>query len=190
MRLLFTLLLLSLILTQGGCQTLSKYMVPSATKKVLNGGQEQLHKLFIRGMQYQKLDVQQQHVLCEQLKQEYQINPHWQIAWLMAYSLNKNYSCVDQNYTLDLLNIIQTTPEVGAELLWLNKNQIQLHNQIHQNKKLQTKLDKSQKKNKNLKSLLVKKKEEVQEVNSKIQALKEIETKINKKLDDEETIGQ
>ena len=171
MQRLFKLLFFLLILSHQGCQTLSQYPVfPETQEKSMD--QEQVYGLLIQGMQYQQLNKQQQQTQCQKLKLDYQTQTNWQTAWLLVYSLNTDFSCVNLDKTLRLLNDIQQTPEVDPQLLWLNKNQIQLFNTL-------------QKKNRILQNQLNETETQLQQVISKIQALKAIETSINKKLDDE-----
>ena len=170
MQRLFKLLFFSLILSHQGCQNLTEYRSHPAIQEE-RGNQELVNKLFLQGMQYQELSKQQQQTKCNKLKQDYQAQTNWQTAWLLVYSLNTNFSCINLNKTLDLLNDIQNTPGVNAQLLWLNKNQIQLLNNL-------------QKKNNSLQNQLNETEIQLQQVISQIEALKAIETSINKKLDD------
>ena len=173
MQRLFKLLFFSLILSHQGCQTLSQYSVfPETQEKFMD--QEQVYGLLMQGMQYQKLNKRQQRAKCKKLRQDYQNQTNWQTAWLLVYSLNADFSCVNLDKALGLLNDIQHTPGVDSQLLWLNKNQIQLLNNL-------------QKKNNSLQNQLNETEIQLQQVISKIQALKAIETSINKKLDDENT---
>ena len=170
MQRLFKLLFFLLILSHQGCQNLTEYRsLPAMQEERSN--QEPINELFIQGMQYQELNKQQQQTKCNKLKQDYQAQTNWQTAWFLVYSLNADFSCIDLNKTLELLSVIQNTPGVNAQLLWLNKNQIQLLNNL-------------QKKNISLQDQLNETEIQLQQVISQIQALKAIETSINKKLDD------
>lgn len=171
MHRLVKLLFISLILSAQGCQNLGNYITyPSILDEP--AGQEQLNDLFLQGMEYQELNKHQQREKCNSLKQEYKNNPHWQTAWLLVYSLNSNFSCLNLNKTLVLMNKIQNTSGIHTQLLWLNQNQINLIKTL-------------QKSNNSLQNQLNETEIQLQQVINKIQALRAIETSINKKLDNE-----
>jgi len=168
---LIKLLFTSLFLMSQGCQSLSAYM-PYPSTQDNTADQQQLSNLFLLGIQYQELNNQQQKAACITLKQKYQQRPEWETAWLLVYSLNSHWSCLSLNKTLRLMKTIQNTPGIHPQVLWLNKNQIQLIKTL-------------KKSNNNLQNQLNETETQLQQVISKIQALKAIETNINKKLDNE-----
>ncbi len=188
MRHLFKYLFLVLTLTSQGCSTLSQYMSDATTRELSNDS-DQISQLFNQGLQYQQLTKRQKQQRCKLLQQQYKTNADWHVAWLLAYSLNDNDNCISQKRTLELLIHIQNAADVNPQVLWLNKNQIQLFNKLHKLQQLQGKVDKFQKKNNKLQNKLNKAETQLQQVISKIQALKTIETNINKKLDDEHSNG-
>ena len=179
MQLLFKLLFIVLILTTQGCQLLNTFQSPSAAASE----QEQIYRLLQQGRRYAELDEPVQQTICTRLKKDYQTQADWQTAWLLVYSLNTTFNCVNQNETQDLLKAINTALEPEGLLLWLNRNQLQSFNEINS---LQSKISKQQRKNNRLKNKLAVAKKQLEEVNAKIQALKAIETSINKKLDNEQ----
>ena len=179
MQLLFKLLFILLALTIQGCQFLDTLQ----SSPVIPSEQEQIYRLLQQGRSYAELNEPVQQIICERLKKDYQTQADWQTAWLLVYSLNTKFSCVNQNETQALLKAINTALEPDGLLLWLNKNQLESLNEINS---LQSKIDKRQRKNSRLKNQLTVTKKQLEEVNSKIQALKAIETSINKKLDNEQ----
>jgi len=182
MHLLFKLLFILLTLTIQSCQTFNPFQSSENTIEMLNE-QEQIYHLLRQGRSYAELNKPVQQTLCKRLKKDYQTQADWQIAWLLIYSLNADFNCINQKETLVLLKAINTTLEPDALLLWLNKNQLQSLNEINS---LQNNIKKQKKKNNSLKNQLAVTEKELEEVNSKIQALKAIETSINKKLDNEQ----
>lgn len=181
MHCLFKLLFLSVVLACQGCQVLSQY-VPYSSTAESPGKQELTVQLFSQSIRYKELPLLKKQEKCKSLKQRYQTDHDWQVAWLLAYSFNDGYACTSLKEKLLLLRLIQNTPDVSPQLLWLNNNQINLINKLQS---LQAKVDKFQKKNYHLKHQLNDAEIQLKEVISKIQALKAIETNINKKLDDE-----
>ncbi len=186
MQRLFKLLFLSVILGCQGCQMLSQYLPHSITPEPLEAAPDLTAQLFSQGMEYEKLTRPKKKDQCKSLKQSYKNDHNWQDAWLLAYSSNNEYNCTSIKEKLRLLKLIQTTPDLNPQLLWLNNNQINLLNKLQ---KLQSKVNKFQRKNYHLKKQLNEAEIQLQQVISKIQALKEIETNINKKLDDEHSNG-
>jgi hypothetical protein len=182
MQLILKLVFILLTLTMQGCQFLDTFE-SSPEKRLIPSEQEQIYRLLRQGRRYSELNEPVRQTLCIRLKKDYQTQADWQTAWLLVYSLNTDYSCLDKNETLTLLKAINTALEPDALLLWLNKNQLQSLVEINS---LQSKIKKQKKKNNSLKNKLALTKKELEEVNSKIQALKAIETSINKKLDNEQ----
>ena len=182
MQLLYKLLFILLTLTIQSCQTLDSFQ-PSQKKVETPGEQEQIYRLLRQGRSYAELNEPVRQSLCKRLKKDYQTQADWHIAWLLVYSLNTDFDCVNQKETLVLLKEINTALEPDTLLLWLNKNQLQSLNEINS---LQSNIRKQLKKNNSLKNQLAITKKELEDVNAKIQALKAIETSINKKLDNEQ----
>lgn len=195
MQRLLKLFFLFFFLISLGCQAPSSYKKSTKIPGKISIDHKQVFILFTEGMHNQDLTKREQISKCNQLKKGYQTNPNWQTAWLMVYTLNEDYSCMNQKETLNLFKKIQIMPGVSPQLLWLNKSQIlwhsklkqsgKLQSKIKQSGKLQSKLNKVQKKNNSLQNQLEITKNKLEQVNSKIQALKTIETNINKKLDKE-----
>lgn len=189
MQLILRLFLVSIILSTQACQLFTqKKLTPQAHIEPSN--QEQAFNILAQGMQYYKLDEQQQLAKCKEVKLDYKIKPSWQTAWLLTYSLNDEFRCLNLDKTLELLNSIQIMPGVNPQLLWLNKNQIQLFIKLNKLHQLPTKLYRSRKQNNNLQNQLNETEIQRQKALSKIQALKAIETSINKKLNDEQSSGK
>ena len=186
MQRLFKLLFLSLILSCQGCQTLSRYMPYSTTADEPLSNHELMDQLFNQSIKYEQLTIAKKKERCTLLKQRYQTDNVWQVAWMLAYSSNNEYNCTSIKEKLLLLKLIQNTPDVSPQLLWLNNNQINLFNKLQA---LQAKVNRFQKKNYHLKHQLNEAEMQLQQVISKIQALKAIETNINKKLDDKHSNG-
>ena len=138
--------------------------------------QAQIYNLFIRGMRYSELDESQLKIACKQLKEDYASQADWQIAWLLVYAVNHNFSCISLNKASELLHAIEADPSVSNQLQWINHHQINV-------------LDILQKSLTNKANLMVKLKKaqaELEQENNKIEELKAIESDINKKLDDDE----
>jgi len=171
--------LLCLTLTLQGCQLLSS---PNLSAKVESTEaeleQDQIHRLLRQGIRYDTLSTEERHVVCKRLKLDYQEHEDWQTAWLLIYSLNKNFDCINAKQTLILLKTIHAKKDFNLHLQWLNNNQIQLLNKLN---RLQSRNNLFQRKNNSLKSKLNEAEVQLQDVISKIQALKIIETTINQK---------
>jgi len=171
----------------SGCQSLnnlkssfydSQKSEPSAPFATIEHDEEKFYQLLFLGNHYSRQTKDQQQLNCKQLKQQYDKKKNWQQAWLIAYSLNKNFSCISLSKTLSLLKEIQTELKPTDSLYWLNENQIQLFNTLSY---LQSKNRKYKRKNAGLKEKLNEAEIQLQDVISKIQALKVIETTINQK---------
>ncbi len=136
--------------------------------EVSHSEQMQLHTLILQSVRYQKQNKQQRKLECARLKKSYAVHADWHTAWLLVYALNENFSCVGLTQSLRLLNAIQQTPDLSAQLRWLNKNQIDLLAKLRKVQKAKNALTNQLKKE-----------------NSKIEALKAIESDIKDKLDNE-----
>ena len=179
MQLLFRLFCFLLILNSSGCQIYSRAQEPLTISSEAQD-QQQLYNLFERSTRYNDLSKLQQEAECIKLKQDYKTQAYWYTAWLLAYPLNSNFSCVNLDKMLELLNVIQTAPDSNHQLRWLNNNQIDLL----------TNIDKLQKKSSSLRKQLKTAQKRLKKANSKIKALRAIETSINKKLADEQANQQ
>jgi len=177
MQLLYNLLFILLTLTIQSCQTFDAFQSSQKKAETLSE-QEQIYRLLRQGRSYAELKKPVQQTLCKRLKKDYQTQADWQISWLLVYSLNTDFHCINQKETLALLKEINTALEPDTLLLWLNKNKIQSLNKINS---LQRNIRRQLKKNNSLKNQLAITKKELEDVNAKIQALKAIETGINKK---------
>jgi len=178
MSILFKFFLIFIILTTQGCQLIPSYQSfkQKTTKAELD--QDQINRLFRQGNRYNKLSKEEKKVVCKHLNQDYQKVADWQTAWLLVYSLNDDFNCVNLKDTLILLKVIQANKNLNTPLQWLNANQIKVLNKLN---RLQTKNNKFQRKNNSLKGKLNEAEIQLQDVIAKIQALKVIETTINQK---------
>jgi len=175
----FKITLLLSLLTLQGCQLLSPANVSAKVKSTeAELEQDEIYRLLRQGKRYNTLTTEERYVVCKRLKLDYQEHDDWKTAWLLVYSLNKNFDCINSKQTLILLKSIQEKSGFNLHLLWLNTNQIQLLNKLNQ---LQSRNNHFQRKNNNLKSKLNEAEIQLQDVISKIQALKIIETTINQK---------
>ena len=138
--------------------------------------QAQAYNLFLRGAKYAELDKQQRKIACKQLKLDFKTQEDWKTAWLLAYAVNYNFTCISLNRSIELLNIIKNDPDTIPQLHWINNNQIN-HLKI---------LQKSVTAKANLAIKLKKSEDELKQESSKIEELKAIESDINKKLDNAE----
>lgn len=179
MQLLFRLFSFILILSGLGCQ-INRHDQEPLTISSEAQEQQQLYDLFKHGIRYHELSNLQREAECIRLKQDYKTQAYWYTAWLLAYPLNDNFSCVNLDEMLELLNVIQTTPDSNQQLRWLNNNQIDLL----------TNLDKLQKKSNSLRKQLKTAQKRLKKAKAKIKALRAIETSINKKLADEQADQQ
>ncbi|MBL1319900.1 MAG: hypothetical protein COA63_002400 [Methylophaga sp.] len=136
--------------------------------------QVQIYNLLEQGRRYAGLEGPQLKIACQQLKEEYRIQADWQSAWLLVYAVNHNFSCININRTIELLQVLEADPDTSASLLWMNNNQINVLNRI---RKLQTERT-------YLSNKLKKAQTALKQENSKIEELKAIETDMNKKLDE------
>lgn len=188
MSALFKLFLILSILILQGCQLLNSSRPPTKEKVIETGEQhDQVHYLLRLGNQYSKLSKEGQQQACKQLIIDHKVQGDWQSAWLIVYLLNNNFNCLTQTESLQFLKTIELNKNVAVPLKWLNRNQINLLNDLisSQNKKNSFK-----RKNNNLKTELNNVKIQLEqaeiqlkEVISKIQALKIIETTINQKTE-------
>lgn len=181
------LIYVCIVISLSGCQLLndlkssfnnsqeSESSAPFATDQ---NDEEKLYQLLFLSSQYSRQTQEQQQLNCKQLKQQYEKKKNWQQAWLIVYSLNKDFSCISLSKTLSLLREIQTELKPTNSLYWLNDNQINLLNKLSY---LQAKNKKFKRKNAGLKEKLNEAEIQLQDVISKIQALKVIETTINQK---------
>ncbi len=186
MHLFLRLFLLLILLSNQACQftTPKNTKITQKTNKQLVN-QKQVYQILDQGMIYYNFDKQKKAAECKKLKQKYKNKPDWQTAWFLVYSLNTEFRCLRLGRTLELLNSIQIMPGVYPQLLWINENQLQLHQKLNKLHKLPIKLNRTLKQNNNLQNQLNETEIQRQEAISKIQALKAIETSINKKIEDE-----
>ena len=170
-----------LILTTQGCETLSKYQ-PSSTIFSSSDEQDQIYRLVRQSKRYDELSKRKRQATCKRLKLDYQILADWQTAWLLVYSLNDDFNCIDKDKTLELLQAIREAQGTSTQLQWLNNNQIillmELDKQKTKNKSLSIRLNKAQLEQ-------IQTQQQLKKANAKLQALQAIETNINKKLDNE-----
>ncbi len=167
-------ILLILALTQG-CQLLNSSRLNSAE-------QEQIDKIFFQASQYSSISDKEQLSSCEKLKNEYSKTEHWPAAWLMLYSLNKDFKCINLSDSIKLSKVLQNNENFAEQLKFLNQHQIHLFNQMQE---LQHTNFQYKKNNHALKSKLKHVDGKLKDLSSKIQALKIIETTLNKKLSDD-----
>ncbi len=130
MQLLYNLLFILLILTIQSCQTLKPFQSSPKTVETPSE-QERIYRLLRQSRSYAELNRPVQQSLCKRLKKDYQTQADWQLAWLLVYSLNADFNCVNPQETLTLLKAINTDLKPDALLLWLNKNQLQSLNEIN-----------------------------------------------------------
>ncbi len=177
----FCLFIFLLVVTTTGCEILSTYQ-PTSTIFSTSDEQDQIYRLLRQSKRYDELNKRQRLATCKRLKLDYQILSDWKTAWLLVYSLNDDFNCINQDKTLELLKVIQEAQGTSTQLQWLNNNQIILlmdldkHKTMNNNLSIQ--LNKTQ-------LQLIKTQEQLKKANSKLQALTAIETNINKKLDNE-----
>ncbi len=176
------LLLIGFLLVLQSCQLISENQPPIGASTPIFVEQQQIYQLFRLGELYSDLDQRQQQSLCKKLIEDYQQQADWQSAWLLVFSLNQNFSCLNLNKSLKMLTDIQTKQETDSPLSWLNKNQLLL---LNKQKNLQSKKNRFYRKNLTLQKQLNETETQLQDVIYKIQALKAIETNINRKLDTE-----
>jgi len=175
-----------IVLTSSGCQLLTDWETSfnnSAEKQdkvdVIEDPQlEQSYQLLQLSNLYGGKSAKEQKIICEQLKDNYEVQKDWHTAWLIAYSVNSNFNCVNIKKTLGLLKNIQQQQQVSSLLYQLNYNQIQILKKLSY---LQSKNWNFRHKNNILKKEITEAEIQLQEVIAKIQALKVIETTINQK---------
>jgi len=175
-----------IVLTSSGCQLLTDWEASfnnPAEDTGIDGVQvatqlEQSYQILQLSNLYGSKTLQEQKLICEQLKSKYEVKKSWLTAWLIAYSVNNNFNCVNIKGTLALLKSIQQLQGVSSPLYQLNSNQIQILKKLSY---LQTKNWNFRHKNSVLKKEITEAEVQLQEVISKIQALKVIETTINQK---------
>ncbi|MBE0470738.1 MAG: hypothetical protein IBX55_14680 [Methyloprofundus sp.] len=190
--------LFSVIFTLQGCQPYFKHLFQplesvadtdqEQTYDVLTGiQQEQVYYLLKRTQQYSVLDKKQSTLACKELTLEYEKNPDWQIAWVLVYALNSDFSCVNLGDAIKLLKAIQAQQAGGMQLQWLTKAQIKvledIKEQYNKNSSLRSQLKASEGQLAMTQEQLGIAQDQLVELSSKIQALKAIESSINKKLD-------
>ena len=191
-------ILFSLIFTIQGCQPYFKNLF-QPSEPVADTGQEQaydvlrriqqgqVYDLIKRTQQYSILNKKQSMLACKELTQEYGKNPDWQVAWVLVYALNSDYSCVKLGDAIKLVDAIQTQQSAGLQLQWLNKMQIKvledIKRQYNKNSSLRGQLNESKEQLAITQEQMEIAQEQLIELSSKIQALKAIESSINKKLD-------
>ncbi len=178
--------LLILLLTIQSCQTKlpresqqkssQQLLIEPEKKPAADLIKQQLYNFLKQGMQQHKLDKNQKQLKCESLKQNYHQKADWQTAWLLVFSSDAEFSCINLHEKRGILNSFANSKEVIQPLHWLTVNQNYLLSSISQLKK----------KNKALKRQLNNAKKLVIESNQKIEALKAIEDGINKKLNESE----
>lgn len=169
------ILILSLLSLQG-CQPMPKRIAASNT--TTEQSQDKTLSLFRQGNRYSELSPEEQQTICKRLLLDYQEHSDWQTAWLLIYSLNNNFKCVNLKKTIDLLKSIQSDITVNPSLQWMNIQQLKLLNKYQS---LQSRNNRYLKKNGHLKTQLNEAEIQLQNVISKIQALKVIETTLNQK---------
>jgi len=171
---IFTVLTL---LTVQGCQFMpTKRALSNVSTQEQN--QDKILSLLRQGNRYSNLSTKEQQAVCKRLTLDYHQHEDWQTAWLLIYSLNNNFKCVNLNKTIALLKSIQTDITVNPSLQWMNIQQLKL---LHKHQSLQLRNNKYLRKNSHLKTQLNEAEIQLQNVISKIQALKVIETTINQK---------
>jgi len=190
--------LFSFIFTLQGCQpyfkTLFQPPEPVAetdqkqTYDVLRGIQQgQVYDLLKRTQQYSVLNKKQSTRACQELTQEYDNNPDWQVAWMLVYALNSDFSCVKLGDAIKLIDTIQAQQSAGLQLQWLNKAKIKvlkdIKKQYNKNSRLRSQLKESERQLVITQEQMGIAQDQLIELSSKIQALKAIENSINKKLD-------
>ncbi len=181
---LLKIFIIFIVVTSSGCQLLTDIhstfydTTDDSVKVPAKFKIQQLYPLLEDSTVYSSMSVKQQKIICEQLKSAYKIQKDWQTAWLMAYSVNQNFTCLSLVDTLNILTKIQQQQPPASPLYWLNIHQINLLNKLSY---LQSKNKKFKRKNKLLKENLNKTTLQLQDIVSKIQALKIIETTINQK---------
>lgn len=176
---LFKIILLASIVTIQGCQLLPpSHLLPKVKFTEAELEQDQIYRLLRQGNRYSALTNEERDVVCKRLKLDYQEHGDWQTAWLLVYSLNSHFNCINFKQSIILLKTIQAKNDFNLHLKWLNNNQLQLLNKLN---RLQSRNNIFQRKNNNLKSKLNEAEIQLQDVISKIQALKIIETTINQK---------
>ena len=173
---LLPIFLILTLLTVQGCQLMPIHSIANESTQEQN--QDQILSLLRQGSRYSDLSKKEQQTVCKRLTLDYQQHNDWQTAWLLIYSLNNNFKCVNLSKTITLLKSIQADIAVNPSLQWLNIQQLQLLNK-HQS--LQTRNNRYLRKNSHLKTQLNEAEIQLQNVISKIQALKVIETTINQK---------
>ncbi|MCF7970700.1 MAG: hypothetical protein K9L22_05980 [Methylococcaceae bacterium] len=189
MQQLTKFVLLSLIFTVQGCQPYFKaWLYPEKPQALKSQAltsiglteQEQVYDLLKRTQQYSELNKNQSKFACQELTEEYDKDPSWQIAWVLVYALNTDFGCLKPNDAIKLIDKIQAEQSAGLQLQWLNKMQVNvlqaINVQRNKNRRLRNRLKEYQEQ-----QALAQ--EQLKELSSKIQALKAIENSINKKLD-------
>jgi len=175
-----------IVLTSSGCQLLTDWKTSlnnSSEELAITDGQvissvKQSNQLLQLSNLYGSKTPKEKKFICEQLKADYKIDKNWHTAWLIAYSVNSNFKCLNIKKTLVLLNEIQQQQETSCPLYQLNDNQIKILKSLSS---LQSKNWNFRNKNNILKKEITEAEIQLQEVISKIQALKVIETTINQK---------
>ncbi len=170
-----------ILVTSSGCQLLSSISTAfndTTDNSVKVPANQQLYQLLVDSSVNSNKPIKQQKLICEQLKSAYKIQNDWRTAWLIAYSVNRNFTCLSLVDTLNILTKIQLQQTPSSPLYGLNRNQINLLKNLSY---LQSKNKKFKRKNNLLKNKLNKTTAQLQDVFSKIQALKVIETTINQK---------
>ncbi len=191
-------ILFSFVFTLQGCQPyLKNFFQPSKSIEstaheqpydvVRRIQQGQVYDLLKRTQQYYVLNQKQRTLACKELRLEYDKNPDWQVAWLLVYALNSDFSCVQLGEAITMLGVIQTQQSAGLHLQWLNKEKIKIlesmKEQYNQNRRLRNTLKKSEEQLAITQEQIEIAQDQLVELSSKIQALKAIESSINKKLD-------
>jgi len=190
--------LFSFIFTLQGCQPYFKnlFSPPESVAGTDQGQtydvlrviqQGQVYDLLKRTQQYSVLNEKQSTRACQELTQEYDKSPDWQVAWVLVYALNSDFSCVKVGDAIKLLDMIQTQQSSRLQLQWLNKAQIKvledIKEQYNKNSSLRSQLKKSEEQLVIAQEQMEIVQDQLVELSSKIQALKAIESSINKKLD-------
>lgn len=191
-------ILFSFVFTLQGCQPYFKNLFQPPESVVFTDQEQpydavrrikqgQAYDLLKRTQQYFVLNKKQKALACEELRLEYDQNPDWQVAWVLVYALNSDFSCVQLGEAIAMLGAIQTQQSVGLQLQWLNTVQIKvlesMKEQYNQNRRLRNKLKKSEEQLAITQEQMTIAQDQLIELSSKIQALKAIESSINKKLD-------
>jgi len=182
MAILLKIFITFIVLTSSGCQLLTDWEAsfnnPGEVEVPVATQFEQSNQLLQLSNLYGGKTQQEQKLICEQLKSKYETKKSWLTAWLIAYSVNNSFNCVNLKETLALLKNIQEQQVVSSPLYQLNNNQIEILKKLSS---LQSKNWNFRRKNNVLKKEITEAEIQLKEVISKIQALKVIETTINQK---------